>query len=81
MATELRDFLKFNIEHTLIYSPEQIHELIRDLKDNIKLKTYKKRNGANCYNLPCAFDIETSSFYEGKKNVLVCICGKCQFVG
>ena len=67
MATELRDFLKFNIEHTLIYSPEQIHELIRDLKDNIKLKTYKKRNGANCYNLPCAFDIETSSFYEGKE--------------
>ena len=62
--TELRDF--FNINHTLIYAPEQIHELIQDIKDNLKIKIYKKRTGAKVYNIPCAFDIETSSFYEGK---------------
>lgn len=63
---ELRDFLTFNINHTLIYAPEQIHELIQDIKDNLKIKIYKKRAGAKVYNIPCAFDIETSSFYEGK---------------
>lgn len=67
MRTELRDFLSYNINHTIIYSPDQIHELLKDLKDNIKLVTYKKRKGAKVYNLPCSFDIETSSFYEGKE--------------
>ena len=64
---ELRDFLKFNIDNTIIYSPEQVYDLLHDLRANCKLKLYKKRGGAYCYNLPCSFDIETSSFYEGKE--------------
>lgn len=64
MPTALRDFLKFNIDHTTIYYPEQTKQLCDDIKANIKLKWYKKRNGGQVLNLPNSFDIETSSFYE-----------------
>lgn len=71
MSMELRDFLKFNINNTLIYSPEQIDQLCKDVFSAIKPKLYKKRGGAKIYNIPCSFDIETSSFYlDGKK----CAC-------
>ena len=64
---ELPDFLKFNIEHTTIYAPDQIKELLDEVKTNIKIKYYKKRGGGYVYNIPCSFDIETTSFYEGKE--------------
>ena len=68
---ELRDVLKYNIEHTIIYTPEQVQQLCDDLFNAIKPKLYKKRNGAQIYNIPCSFDIETSSFYlNGNK----CAC-------
>ena len=64
---ELRDFMKFNIGHTIIYYPEQIKILCDDIKTNLDYKITKKRKGAYVYNIPCSFDIETSSFYEGKE--------------
>ena len=70
MVTELRDFLKYNIEHTQIYEPSQVRECCKQVLAT-KPKIYKKRGGAKVYNLPCAFDIETSSFYQNKEK---CAC-------
>lgn len=67
MSRELQDFLKSNIDHTWIYCPEDIKILCDDLKHYLDYKIVKKRKGAYIYNIPCAFDIETSSFYEGKE--------------
>ena len=68
---ELRNFLKFNIDHTLIFTPYQIPLLLKELQDNIKIKLYKKRKGAYYLNLPCSFDIETSSFYDKGEKVSI----------
>lgn len=65
----LYEFLKFNIEHTLIYYPEDVGRLCEDIRSNIKIKIYKKRNGAEYLNIPCSFDIETSSWYDKGEKV------------
>ena len=62
----LRTFLATNINNTQIYAPNQTKELCKEIFDNIQIKKYKYRGGALVYNLPISFDIETSSFYEGK---------------
>ena len=66
---ELRDFLRLNLEHTLLYTPYQIPLLLQELKSNIKIKEYKKRKGAYYLNIPCSFDIETSSWYDKGEKV------------
>lgn len=66
---ELYEFIKFNIEHTTIYYPEDVKQLCDDLKDNIKIKYYKKRKGGEYLNIPCSFDIETSSWYDKGEKV------------
>lgn len=67
----LKTFLATNIDNTIIYAPNQTQELCREILENVQIKKYKyrsrgERDGAYVYNLPCSFDIETSSFYEGK---------------
>ena len=66
---ELRDFLRLNLEHTLLYTPYQIPLLLQELKSNIKIKEYKKRKGAYYLNMRCSFDIETSSWYDKGEKV------------
>ena len=69
----LTNFIRYNIENTQIYAPEQTKELCNEILQNLDYKIYKYRGGgkvyagARVYNIPIAFDIETSSFYEGKE--------------
>ena len=81
MATELRDFLKYNIDNTQIFDPSQVEELCNIIISQ-KFRTTKKRGGAHILEIPCAFDIETSSFYDdhGEKTAIMyvwqlSICG------
>lgn len=69
MGSELRDFLKYNIENTVIYEPCQTMEVCELLMKQKFMKCCKKRNGPYLYNIPCSFDIETSSFYKDGQKV------------
>lgn len=46
-----------------------VNQLVIDLELNDKIVKSKRRDKTEYYNIPCAFDIETSSFYiNGEKN-------------
>ena len=48
-----------------IYDPEEINTVIEEISENAEIiKTAKK---IEYYNMPCAFDIETTSFYAGEE--------------
>ena len=48
-----------------IYDPEEIGAVIEEISENAEtIKTAKK---IEYYNMPCAFDIETTSFYAGEE--------------
>lgn len=46
----------------IIYTPENITDVLRVAISETDIK--KAQNGLSYYNIPCAFDIETSSFYR-----------------
>ena len=61
-----------NIKSDVIYSYKDISLILRLIKSDLNLiQSKKKADNKNIeyYNIPCAFDIEDSSFYEGKKKV------------
>ena len=49
------------IEERKYYTPNQIDEFLEEIGDNFKLLKSNKK--VAYYNIPCSFDIETSSFY------------------
>ena len=51
---------------TRIYRSDELAEMIADTEIR-KAKRYKDNKKREVYNVPCAFDIETTSFYEGKE--------------
>lgn len=46
------------------YTPDQIDKFLEEIGDNFKLIHNNKKIGY--YNIPCSFDIETTSFYPNK---------------
>lgn len=61
------------VTNSKIYTPAEIKEFIKASLSNPKL-AMKRENKAKValYNIPCAFDIETTSFYDkGEKNAIM----------
>lgn len=53
-----------------VYSKDDIAYILESIHD--KLKIVKKQNTkTQYYNVPCAFDIETSSFYQNERKVAI----------
>lgn len=52
-----------------IYKPEEIEQMIRDVRPNFRFAWSNKK--LKYFNVPAALDIETTSFYQGKKK---CAC-------
>lgn len=50
-----------------VYSPAEIDEVITLVKPDLLLSWTNKRH--TYYNIPCAFDCEASSFYDGESKV------------
>ena len=53
--------MQYSFEN-IIYTPENIKDVLRLSVSENDIKT--AQNGISYYNIPCAFDIETSSFYR-----------------
>ena len=53
------------------YSPNNIEWVIEQIKKEEIVKSSKK---INYYNIPCAFDIETTSFYRGVEKQAIMYC-------
>ena len=51
-----------NLKNTEIYKPSDINRVLNNFQDLITVKKKK----VEYYNIPCSFDIETSSFYRDK---------------
>lgn len=53
-----------------VYSKDDIASILEEIQDNLKI--IKKQNTkTQYYNVPCAFDIETSSFYQNERKVAI----------
>ena len=52
-----------------IYKPEEIEQMIKDVRTNFRFAWSNKK--LKYFNVPAALDIETTSFYQGKKK---CAC-------
>lgn len=63
--TAFQDFLTDD----LIYSPEQLPEMMKKIRPEFRLVWSNRKQ--RYFDVPCAFDIETSSFYEGAEKVAV----------
>ena len=53
-----------------IDKPEGIYSVIGDIKNKVRVNLVKSNNKFTLINIPCAFDIETSSFYDSFSNQL-----------
>lgn len=53
------------IENRKYYTPSQFDEFVEEIGDNFKLLGTNKK--IKYYNIPCSFDIETTSFMNGKE--------------
>lgn len=53
-----------------IDKPEGIYSFISDIKNKVRVNLVKSNNKFTLINIPCAFDIETSSFYDSVSNQL-----------
>lgn len=76
----LDDILKYNLKNTQIYYPDHVRELCTTLK-SYNLPWYKVRKKHYMLNCPIAFDIETSSFYQGKEKQAVMYVWQMSFAG
>lgn len=71
------------MEQSEYYDPAEVKEVIKFLRPYF---TIRRRKKTLYYNVPCAFDIETTSFYEnGEKRAIMwmwsfCLYGVC-FIG
>lgn len=71
--------VKFDL-HYQYYTDEQTYfkRVINEYKGSYQ---YRKNGGYYVYNVPCAFDIETSSFYDGDSKRCLCYIWQFAFNG
>ena len=62
---ELTGFRGF-IENETVYSPDQITDVLKSIRPYFRFSYCNKT--LRYFNVPCSFDIETSSFYRGTGN-------------